>query len=429
MPRKVRDSNLETRTARSRLKVAHKPYFRLIEPGLHLGYRKLASGPGTWVVRRYSGDGRYSVKNLTTANDKLVVADDFSEPNRNSILSFAQAQERAKMQRPGVPERTGPYTIATAMDDYLAFLESSRKTAADARWRDHAFIRPAFGAVDVEKLSTEKIRQWITDLAKQPPRLRTRKGEDQKFREMASGDESIRRRRASTNRTLTVLKAALNRAWREGKASSDAAWRRVEPFHSVSAARIRYLSIAEAKRLLNACPADFRQIVRAALETGGRYGQLAELTAADFDSDNNTVQLRTRKGRGQEKVYRAVLTAEGANFFMQVCAGLAAADTIFKKSDGSAWGKSHQKRFMVDACERAKLTPPIGFHGLRHTWASHAAMNGVPLLVIAGNLGHAGTAMVTRHYGHLAPSYVADAIRAGAPRFGAVKQSNVRSIG
>ena len=64
MPRKVRDSSLETRTARSRLAVAHKPYFRLIEPGLHLGYRKLPSGPGTWVARRYSGKGRYTVENL-----------------------------------------------------------------------------------------------------------------------------------------------------------------------------------------------------------------------------------------------------------------------------------------------------------------------------------------------------------------------------
>ena len=45
MPRQVRDANLESRSARARLKVAHKPYFRLIEPGLHLGYRKLASGP------------------------------------------------------------------------------------------------------------------------------------------------------------------------------------------------------------------------------------------------------------------------------------------------------------------------------------------------------------------------------------------------
>ena len=43
-------------------------------------------------------------------------------------------------------------------------------------------------------------------------------------------------------------------------------------------------------------------------------------------------------------------------------------------------------------------------------------MNGVPLLVVAKNLGHADTRMVERHYGHLAPSYIADAIRAGAPK-------------
>ena len=42
----------------------------------------------------------------------------------------------------------------------------------------------------------------------------------------------------------------------------------------------------------------------------------------------------------------------------------------------------------------------------------------MPLLVVAKNLGHRDTRMVETHYGHLAPSYVADAIRAGAPRFG-----------
>ena len=61
---------------------------------------------------------------------------------------------------------------------------------------------------------------------------------------------------------------------------------------------------------------------------------------------------------------------------------------------------------------------PVGFHGLRHTWASHAVMNGVPLLVVAKNLGHSDTRMIEKHYGHLAPSYIADAIRAGAPKFG-----------
>jgi len=72
---------------------------------------------------------------------------------------------------------------------------------------------------------------------------------------------------------------------------------------------------------------------------------------------------------------------------------------------------------MAEVCARAKIKPAISFHILRHTWASHAVMNGVPLLVVAKNLGHADTRMVEKHYGHLAPSFIADAIRAGAPRY------------
>ena len=86
--------------------------------------------------------------------------------------------------------------------------------------------------------------------------------------------------------------------------------------------------------------------------------------------------------------------------------------------DGKPWKKSEQGRPMLEACARAKITPRISFHGLRHTWASLAAMNGMPLMVLAKNLGHADTRMVEKHYGHLAPSFVADAIRASAPRYG-----------
>jgi integrase len=83
---------------------------------------------------------------------------------------------------------------------------------------------------------------------------------------------------------------------------------------------------------------------------------------------------------------------------------------------------------MRAACQHAKIDPPVGFHQLRHTWASLALMNGTPLPVVARNLGHADTRMVEKHYGHLAQSYVADAIRAGAPRFGREKPSNVKPM-
>ena len=55
-------------------------------------------------------------------------------------------------------------------------------------------------------------------------------------------------------------------------------------------------------------------------------------------------------------------------------------------------------------------------------------MAGAPLMVVARNLGHADTRMVERHYGHLAPSYIADAIRAAAPKFGIKPDRKVVSI-
>jgi hypothetical protein len=38
--------------------------------------------------------------------------------------------------------------------------------------------------------------------------------------------------------------------------------------------------------------------------------------------------------------------------------------------------------------------------------------------VIAKQLGHADTRITERHYAHLAPSYVADTIRASFPKLG-----------
>ena len=130
--------------------------------------------------------------------------------------------------------------------------------------------------------------------------------------------EAVRRRRASANRTLTVLKAALNRAWREGKISSDEAWRRVEPFEEADAARVRYLTVAEAKRLLNACDPDFRRLAQAALATGARYGELTALRASDFNPDSGTIHVRTSKsGKGRH----IVLNDEGAALFRSLAAG------------------------------------------------------------------------------------------------------------
>jgi hypothetical protein len=52
-------------------------------------------------------------------------------------------------------------------------------------------------------------------------------------------------------------------------------------------------------------------------------------------------------------------------------------------------------------------------------------MQGVPMAVIAEQLGHADTRMTERHYAHLSPSYVAQTIRANFPDLGIVPKSNI----
>ncbi len=227
------------------------------------------------------------------------------------------------------------------------------------------------------------------------------------------GEDAKRARRATANRIWAILRAALNQAFRDGLVGSDAEWRKVKPFKKTDCARLRYLEIEEARKLIDACPTDFGALVRAALQTGARYSELTRLKVEDFDPNAGTVHIRTSKS-GRDR--HVVLTDEGIALFRQLVAGRPRDALILHKADGSAWDYADQRAPMLDAVKRAGINP-ISFHGLRHTWASHAVMGKVPLIVVARNLGHTTTKMVETHYAHLAKDHVADAIRAGAPRF------------
>jgi integrase len=405
MSRTIKDSKLDTREARTRLKVQGKPYWRLIEPGLHLGYRKLRGRPGTWCVRRYVGAQTYEVERLTG-----VIADDNSEADGLTVLGFAQAQQRALVKKP----KAGPFTVRGAVEDYLRHIEHKSGTY-DAGHRAKAFIFPALGELKVEELTTARLRQWHVDMADAPRRCRTRKGKQQQYLKLDRSEEGRRRRRSSANRVLTTLKAALNHAWREGRAASDAEWRRVKPFPGTVRARARYLTIEECRRLVNASDGDFRPLVQAALATGCRYGELTRLVASDFNATAGTVHVRLSKSG---KPRHVVVADEGIALFKRLCAGRTADELLFRAPGGGPWTRSCQDRPMQLTCERARIRPAASFHILRHTWASLSVMAGMPLLIVARNLGHASTKMVEAHYGHLAPSYIAEQVRENAPRFG-----------
>lgn len=422
MPRRIRDPKLETPTAREKLPLSGKPYYgRPLAEGLHLGYRKNRSG-GKWVVRRYLGAEKYAVETIASADDR-------QDADGETILTFFDAQDRARVlaaKARGPAGPTGPYTVGDALDAYLARLEDEgSKSLLDAKSRIATHIRPALGATPLVDLDDTKLRGWAKAMADRPRHVRGKRDQPSRALAEAATEDERRRRKASANRVLTIVKAALNQAYRDGKVESDRAWRSAKPFREVGSARVRYFTMAEVGRLLNAAQGEFRALIRAALYTGARYGELCSVRAGDLNADSGTLYVGKSKSG---KARHVVLTEEGQRFFSALAAGRSSDALLLCKADGSAWGPSHQLRPMAEAMKGARITGG-SFHILRHTAASHNVMNGVPIGVVAANLGHADTRMTERHYAHLAPSYVAEQLRKFAPTFSDFNErSNVTPI-
>lgn len=421
MARMVRDARLETREARRRLPAQQEPHWKAIHQGAHLGYYKGPRG-GTWIAR-WRGTRSY-------VKEKLGQADDHRDAGL-AVLSYRQAQDKAaewfeQQERKAAglekAEPSGPLTVRDAATAYLGWFAEHRKSLVETKNAIEAHVLPTLGDVEVAKLTAAQVRKWHEGLAKQAARIRTRKGEEQRYKEASDDHDAVRARRASANRVLTVLKAMLNKAHDDGKVASDEAWERVKPFRGADAARVRYLSADECRRLLNSCPGDLRRLVRGALVAGARYGELCRMEVQDFNRDAGSLQVREAKGGKPRWI---PLDDEAVEFFVAITAGRKGNAPMFVRAEGKRWRKSHQARPLLEACSAARIDPPASFHVLRHTWASHRVMRGMPLMVVAQVLGHADTRMVEKHYGHLAPSYVRDAVRATAMDLGPHEAGNV----
>ncbi len=403
----MRTPRLESRQARRSIPPRHEPYWRQIEPGLAVGYRN-----GVWYAR-YHKDGRYR-------KERLGKADDLHDANGKDVLSFQQAQRLAiksadrRASEPAKKRLKAHYTVADAIEDYLEWYGAHRKAVDKTRAAAEARILPKLGKRPISELTARELRRWHEAIA--TSKAKARSAVVQRYRPVdeSKPEENRRRRQATANRLLTILKAALNHAFRDGQVESDLEWRRVKAFRGVDVPKIRYLAEEECRRLLNACPSDFRAVVHGALSSGCRWGELRRMQCSDFNPDSGTLLVRESKGG---KPRHIPLTDEGAALAEELTAGRPGDTPLFARADGKAWGSTEQARRMKEACKIAHIEPPIGINELRHTYASLLVMRGVPLEVIAECLGHSDTRMTKRHYAHLAPGHVAEVIRQKLPRF------------
>ena len=287
------------------------------------------------------------------------------------------ARERMKLRVHSAAGIVGPYSVADAVAAYLEFLEHNRNTAYDVRKRMEAHALPQLGKIEVASLTSyaNGTPAWHASRrvceASQAKSRSTDLWLTMKIPYAVGVHQQID---VSPSRRLPSISPGA-----KGKTPSDKEWRKVKPFEGADAARVRYLTVAECKRLLNACDPVFRNLVRTELETGARYGELVRLRVDDFNPDTGTIATRISK---TGKPRHVILTNERYSVLRAGLLSPSGERPMLRKADGSTWRKNHQLRPMAEACQRARIEPPINFHALRHTWASLATMNGVPLLIV-----------------------------------------------
>ena len=174
-----------------------------------------------------------------------------------------------------------------------------------------------------------------------------------------------------------------------------------------------FLTFDEAKALLKASDGEWATMIAVGLRCGLRQGELIGLQWPDIDLKSGLLRVkrtvyRGRVGSPKGGKWRDVPLSDDAIKALKAHRHLRS-EWVFCKLDGKRLTANQCRKPLARIVERAKLRH-IGWHVLRHTFASHLAMRGVPLRHIQELMGHSTIAM-TERYAHLTPAVTRDAVR------------------
>jgi len=165
-------------------------------------------------------------------------------------------------------------------------------------------------------------------------------------------------------------------------------------------ARLRFLTDEEIPLFLSSCSTRLRPLLETALLTGLRRGELFGLTW-------DMVRLGQIRIPGWFTKNGEPRIIPISSRLMAVFVGLRQRHQLKSKyvlCDENGQKLGDVRAAFQGACRRAGIDD-FHFHDLRHTFASHLVMKGIPLKVVQELLGHKDI-KTTMRYAHLAPGYL-----------------------
>jgi integrase len=376
MPRRIRSSRLETRTARLKLAQQRKPYWIGVAPGISLGYRRNA-GPGAWNVRAADGKGGNWIKSFG-------IADDHEDADGANVLTFWQAADKAKaLARGQDPDAGRPSTVDEALTDYATDLAVRGANATNATHPRH-HLTPSLLSKPVSMLTVKELRHWRNGL-------------------VADGVKA-----STINRLNKALKAALNlAASHDDRITNAKSW-------TVGLAAIPEDDDTESNLVLSddqrrdivsasyAISTELGIYVEVHAATGARSGQIALLDVGDLHGGKepklmmpSSLKGKNRKTRTRKPIPIAPSLAKRLN---QIAAGRDADEPLLLlNSDGERWSSAAHRLPFAEAAKAARLPDGATIYCLRHTAITRALLAGVPVRLVASSFD-TSVAMIEKTY-------------------------------
>jgi integrase len=245
-------------------------------------------------------------------------------------------------------------------------------------------LNPFFGSKTLDKISNLDIESY-------------------KAKKLQSGQSN-----KSVNNHLIALNKCLHMAQEWGVVENTPKIKLLK----VQPQKFDFLRSEECDSLLDNCDGTLKEMVLLGLKTGLRFGELIALEWSDIDLKSNLATIQKSIARGhlgspKSNKIRYVPLLGDVGEMLRVRSnknGL-----IFSKGENQPLGPMLCLRWLHLACKKAGLRK-IGWHTLRHTFASHLAQNGVSIVIIKELLGHADI-KTTMRYSHLTSLAVREAVR------------------
>jgi integrase len=226
---------------------------------------------------------------------------------------------------------------------------------------------------------------------------------------------------ATCNRQRAILQSIINHAVQAGVLESNpiASWKRL-PVEDSS--RVRWLGSndeherfkkGERERFMEALatmPADIQAIVRTAMLTGMRRGEIFSLRWCDVDFKTGTITIegsntKTRKSR------RIPINSSLEGVLRSWRGDVIQFDPNARVFPSTKTGgrRSDIKKQWAKLVKTAKIRD-FHFHDCRHDAASKMVQKGVPIATVSKILGHSSIQITEQVYAHLAPEHLRNAL-------------------